>query len=68
MIAIDDFPLISDTCGHRCGDYVLIKVEAIINSALNGRGIVGRFGGDEMIYNYELDYNGKPVKVYSYIS
>ena len=32
---------------HLYGDKVILKVAAIINSALNGRGIVGRFGGDE---------------------
>ena len=47
MIDIDDFKNINDTYGHLYGDKVILKVASIINSALNGRGIVGRFGGDE---------------------
>ena len=47
MIDIDDFKSINDTYGHLYGDKVILKVASIINSALNGRGIVGRFGGDE---------------------
>lgn len=47
MIDIDNFKNVNDTYGHLYGDKVILKVAAIINSALNGRGIVGRFGGDE---------------------
>lgn len=47
MIDIDDFKNINDTYGHLYGDKVILKVASIINSTLNGRGIVGRFGGDE---------------------
>lgn len=50
MIDIDDFKSINDTYGHLYGDKVILKVASIINSALNGRGIVGRFGGDEFLY------------------
>lgn len=67
MIDIDDFKSINDTYGHLYGDKVILKVASIINSALNGRGIVGRLAVMSF-YIYELDYNGKPVKVYSYIS
>lgn len=47
MIDIDNFKNINDTFGHMYGDQVIAKVASIINSTLNGRGIVGRFGGDE---------------------
>lgn len=47
VIDIDDFKNINDTYGHLYGDKVILKVASIINSTLNGRGIVGRFGGDE---------------------
>ncbi len=47
MIDIDDFKSINDTYGHLYGDKVILKVASIINRTLNGRGIVGRFGGDE---------------------
>lgn len=47
MIDIDNFKNINDTYGHMFGDKVISQVASIINSSLNGRGIVGRFGGDE---------------------
>ena len=39
---------INDTYGHLFGDEVLSKIAGIINANLNGRGIAGRFGGDEV--------------------
>lgn len=47
MIDIDNFKNVNDTYGHMYGDQVISQVASIINSILNGRGIVGRFGGDE---------------------
>ncbi len=47
MIDIDNFKNVNDVFGHMYGDQVIVKVASIINSILNGRGIVGRFGGDE---------------------
>lgn len=47
MIDADNFKDINDTYGHLFGDEVLLKVASIISSTLNGRGICGRFGGDE---------------------
>ena len=37
MIDIDNFKNVNDTYGHLYGDKVILKVAAIINSALNGR-------------------------------
>lgn len=47
MIDADNFKDINDTYGHLFGDEVLLKVASIISSTVNGRGICGRFGGDE---------------------
>ncbi|MDE7222935.1 MAG: GGDEF domain-containing protein, partial [Acetatifactor sp.] len=47
MIDIDNFKNVNDTYGHMYGDQVISQVASIINSTLNGRGIAGRFGGDE---------------------
>lgn len=47
MIDIDNFKNINDTYGHMYGDKVISQVASIINGSMNGRGIVGRFGGDE---------------------
>lgn len=47
VLDIDNFKNVNDTKGHLYGDKVILKIASIINSTLNGRGIVGRFGGDE---------------------
>lgn len=47
MFDVDNFKSINDTYGHLFGDEVLSKIAGIINANLNGRGIAGRFGGDE---------------------
>lgn len=47
MIDIDNFKNVNDSFGHMYGDHVISGVASVISSTLNGRGIVGRFGGDE---------------------
>lgn len=47
MMDVDDFKLINDTQGHNVGDLVLSQTGAILNEAVNGRGLAGRLGGDE---------------------
>ena len=44
---MNNLKMINDTYGHLFGDEVLSKIAGIINANLNGRGIAGRFGGDE---------------------
>lgn len=48
VIDIDNFKAVNDTLGHMFGDEVLAKVAGIIKDAVEGKGIVGRIGGDEM--------------------
>lgn len=47
MMDLDNFKTINDRYGHLCGDQVILKMANIISKALAGRGIAGRFGGDE---------------------
>lgn len=47
IIDVDNFKSINDSFGHLFGDQVLAKIAEILKRNLNGRGIVGRFGGDE---------------------
>lgn len=47
MIDVDNFKEINDSYGHLFGDEVLAKVANVLKENLNGRGITGRFGGDE---------------------
>lgn len=47
LIDIDDFKVINDTYGHLMGDKAILVLSETITEALDGRGIAGRFGGDE---------------------
>lgn len=49
IMDVDDFKKINDTYGHMYGDEVLSQVAEIISSVLKGRGMAGRFGGDEFM-------------------
>jgi diguanylate cyclase (GGDEF)-like protein len=49
IIDVDNFKVINDTYGHLFGDKVILEIANILNSALNGRGIVSHFGGDEFL-------------------
>ncbi len=49
IMDVDDFKKINDTYGHMYGDEVLAKVAEIISGVLKGRGMAGRFGGDEFM-------------------
>lgn len=50
---IDHFKKFNDTFGHECGDVVLKEVAAILNSNMNGKGFVARWGGEEFLLVYE---------------
>ena len=50
MADIDDFKRINDTCGHKVGDTVLVKIaEAFINR-LRKNDFVARYGGEEFAF------------------
>ena len=49
MLDLDNFKFINDTYGHHVGDEVLIRVAKDLAEMLDGIGLVGRFGGDEML-------------------
>lgn len=48
VIDIDNFKIINDQYGHMVGDSVIRDVAGVIKEAVEGRGIAGRIGGDEM--------------------
>lgn len=58
IMDIDDFKEINDTFGHLFGDEVIAKVSDVINSVVNSKGVVGRFGGDEFMIILE-NYRSK---------
>jgi len=49
MLDLDNFKFINDTYGHHAGDQVLVHVANDLAAALDGIGLVGRFGGDEFL-------------------
>ena len=49
MMDLDNFKFINDTYGHHIGDQVLTHVADDLAAALDGIGLAGRFGGDEML-------------------
>lgn len=49
IVDVDNFKVVNDTCGHLYGDKVILEIASILNSALNGRGVVSHFGGDEFL-------------------
>ena len=49
IIDLDNFKFINDTFGHSAGDTVLKAVTKSLGDALGENGVIGRFGGDELL-------------------
>jgi diguanylate cyclase (GGDEF)-like protein/PAS domain S-box-containing protein len=49
FIDLDHFKVINDALGHALGDQVLRDVTLKLGDLFDGRGHVGRFGGDEFV-------------------
>ena len=49
IIDLDNFKFINDTYGHSAGDTVLKTVTRSLAEFIGENGIVGRFGGDELL-------------------
>jgi diguanylate cyclase (GGDEF)-like protein len=47
IIDIDNFKNVNDTRGHAFGDQVIVGIANTLSSVFRGKGITGRFGGDE---------------------
>ena len=50
MLDLDNFKFINDTYGHHAGDGVLVSVADGLSKYLDGYGVAGRFGGDELLW------------------
>lgn len=63
MIDLDNFKFINDTYGHHAGDQVLVEVARALAQYMDGYGLVGRFGGDELLFVNlrDLTYDAKKV-------
>lgn len=47
LLDIDDFKILNDNCGHDLGDKVLKTIGEKFREALEGKGYLMRYGGDE---------------------
>ncbi len=61
ILDLDNFKYINDTYGHLSGDHVLQTVTRDLAQVLGEHGLVGRFGGDEllMVDFRDLEYADK---------
>ena len=61
IVDLDNFKDINDTFGHHAGDVVLMDVSRELALYTDGYGLVGRFGGDELlVVNLrDIDYDDK---------
>ncbi len=50
---IDFFKKVNDAYGHECGDVVLKETAAIMAKHMDGKGYIGRWGGEEFLLIYE---------------
>ena len=46
---LDNFKSINDTYGHACGDRVLVALSEVLSQAVDGKGMVARWGGEEFV-------------------
>ncbi|MGN1304683.1 MAG: putative bifunctional diguanylate cyclase/phosphodiesterase [Oscillospiraceae bacterium] len=56
-IDFENFKLVNDSLGHRCGDFVLKTISERIQTAVGSKGILGRIGGDEFIFIFSDKYD-----------
>jgi diguanylate cyclase (GGDEF)-like protein len=47
FLDLDQFKIINDTCGHKAGDQMLIKLSQLIQGKIREHDTLGRLGGDE---------------------
>ena len=61
MFDLDNFKFINDSFGHSAGDSVLTTVSKRLAEYVDGSGLMGRFGGDELLM-IDLKNTGKNEK------
>lgn len=63
MCDIDWFKKVNDQYGHDCGDYILVQISEILNESVQNHGFASRWGGEEFLLIYELDFEEVVEKV-----
>lgn len=56
MCDIDLFKKVNDNFGHDVGDYVLVEISRLLRENVEGSGFASRWGGEEFLLIYRLDY------------
>lgn len=59
---IDHFKKINDRFGHVKGDEILVRLSALLNSAVGDCGFVGRWGGEEFLIVLEIEHADDVLK------
>lgn len=49
VLDVDDFKTINDTCGHDCGDAILVGISNILIKNFRYSDVICRYGGDEFL-------------------
>lgn len=62
VIDIDNFKDVNDKYGHMVGDEIIRNVADVIKEAVEGKGVAGRIGGDEMMIMLENVQNEEAVR------
>jgi diguanylate cyclase (GGDEF)-like protein len=47
LLDVDNFKAVNDTCGHACGDEVLVGIGKSLRKVFGEKDLLGRLGGDE---------------------
>jgi len=52
ILDLDNFKAVNDTYGHSCGDFVLVRVAALIQKGIRRQDVACRWGGEEFLVCY----------------
>jgi len=65
MIDADHFKRVNDTHGHQLGDQALKAIAGVLRVQLQGKGLVGRYGGEEFACLLDLAEGKDPVSLFN---
>ncbi|HEX2562869.1 MAG TPA: EAL domain-containing protein, partial [Acidimicrobiales bacterium] len=63
FLDLDRFKVVNDSLGHATGDRVLVELGKRLEVAVEGRGTVGRFGGDEYVVVTVVEHEEEAIEL-----
>jgi diguanylate cyclase (GGDEF)-like protein/PAS domain S-box-containing protein len=63
FLDLDRFKVVNDSLGHGTGDRVLVELGKRLEGAVDGRGSVGRFGGDEYVVVAVVEHEEEAIEL-----